>query len=187
MFGKDCAARAGLTIKKETDDPTGINPHTVNYKQYDSRWAKLMYSSQNDKTQTYKSSACGPTACASIIAMKNSDVTPVTLGTVAVDEGYRTKNDGTKHSFVPYIGGQYGYSVSKTTVEEGCKQLAAGKYAVAVMSAGYWTTGGHYITPYGYKNGTIYVDDPGHESRPKGFKQKKAEFARECHGFWVFG
>lgn len=186
MFGKDCATRAGLTIKKETDEPTDINPHTVNYKQYDSRWAKKMYSNHDDESQTYESSACGPTACASIIAMKNSDVTPVTLGTIAVDKGYRTKNDGTAHAFVPYIGGQYGYSVSETTVEEGCKQLAAGKYAVAVMSTGYWTKGGHYITPYGYKNGTIYVDDPGHSSRPNGFKQKKAAFARECNGFWVF-
>ena len=54
------------------------------------------------------------------------------------------------------------------------------------MRSGYWTTGGHYITPYADADGIVYVDDPGHSSRPNGFKQAKSQFKNECNGFWVF-
>ncbi len=165
-----------------------INGHTKNYKQYASPWGPKMYSNHNDKKQTYANSACGPTAVASVIACKaDSSVTPYTLGTWAVKKGYRTYNSGTSHSFVGAACSKYGLSCKKTSVDEGCKALANGKYAVAVMGPGYWTKGGHYITPYGYKDGTIYVDDPGHSSRPNGFKQGKSAFKSQCNGFWVIG
>lgn len=165
-----------------------INGHTKNYKQYADPWGPKMYSNHNDKKQTYANSACGPTAVASVIASKaDSSVTPYTLGTWAVQKGYRTYNNGTSHSFVSAACSKYGLSCTKTSVEEGCKALANGKYAVAVMGAGYWTKSGHYITPYAYSDGTIYVDDPGHSSRPNGFKQSKSAFKSECNGFWVIG
>ena len=165
-----------------------INGHTVNYKQYSNPWGPKMYSNHNDPKQTYKSSACGPTAVANVVATKaDSSVTPYTLGTWSVSKGYRTYDNGTAHSFVPAACNKYGLSCTKTSVEEGCKALANGKYAVAAMSSGYWTTGGHFITPYGYADGTIYVDDPGHSSRPNGFKQPKNDFKKECSAFWVIG
>ena len=174
-----------------SDGATGtgkINGHTKNYKQYSNPWGPKMYSNHNDKSQTYKSSACGPTAVASVIACKaDSSVTPYTLGTWAVQKGYRTYNNGTSHSFVAAACSKYGLSCKKTSVDDGCKALADGKYAVAVMGPGYWTKSGHYITPYGYKDGTIYVDDPGHSSRPNGFKQSKSAFKSQCNGFWVIG
>ena len=173
------------------DGATGtgkINGHTVNYKQYADPWGPLMYSNHNDSSQTYANSACGPTAVANVVAtLADSSVTPYTLGTWAVDNGYRTRNNGTTHQFVPDCCAKYGLSCRKTSVDEGCQALAEGKYAVAVMGPGYWTTQGHFITPYGYADGTIYVDDPGHSSRPNGFKQSKSQFKNQCNGFWVIG
>ena len=40
----------------------------IDYKQGDSRWGSKMYSSHNDKSQTMKNSACGPTSMADIVA-----------------------------------------------------------------------------------------------------------------------
>ena len=171
-------------------DGKGLNPHTKNYKQYAQPWGPKMYSSHNDASQTYSNSACGPTACASVIAsLANSSVTPYTLGQWALGFGtkYRTYNSGTAHCFVPDVCAKYGLACSQTSVPDGVKKLQPGKYAVAVMGAGYWTTSGHYITPYASDGSTIYVDDPGHSSRPNGFKQSVSQFKRECHGFWVIG
>lgn len=177
---------------KEANGGTGkgLNPHTKNYKQYSDPWGPKMYSNHNDKSQTYKSSACGPTACASVIySLADKSVTPYTLGQWALSFGkkYRTDNDGTAHQFVPDVCAKYGLACNKMSVADGVKKLQAGKYAVAVMGAGYWTTGGHYITPYASDGSTIYVDDPGHSKRPNGFKQSVSAFKKECKGFWVIG
>lgn len=160
-----------------------LNPRTRNYKQSSNPWGPKMYSSCNNRSQTYSNSACGPTACASIIGMRHRDVNPETLGTWAVANGHRTRNNGTTHAFVSKVGELYGFSVTQTSVDEGCRQLANGKYAVAAMGPGYWTSFGHFITPYGYADGTIYVDDPASTKR---HTQGKSQFKKECNGFWVY-
>ena len=67
-----------------------------NFKQYDSRWAKVQYSSCGDKSQTIKSSGCGPTSMADIVAQWwDDEATPPLLAKLALDWGCRTKNSGT--------------------------------------------------------------------------------------------
>ena len=76
----------------------------VDYKQYDSKWAKKMYSNHGDKSQTIKSSGCGPTAMADIVAtLIDSTVTPATLADLSMKWGCRTYSDGTAWSFFPKI------------------------------------------------------------------------------------
>ncbi|MBR4635772.1 MAG: peptidoglycan-binding protein, partial [Clostridia bacterium] len=83
----------------------------VDYKQYDSKWAKVMYSNHSDTKQTIKSSGCGPTAMADIVAtMVDSHVTPVTLAELSLKWGCRTYSDGTAWSFFPKIADYYGFS-----------------------------------------------------------------------------
>ncbi|MBO5752344.1 MAG: peptidoglycan-binding protein [Proteobacteria bacterium] len=189
QFGPKSQNKSGIkpSVKETQQDGTGLNKHTKNYKQYASPWGPKMYSIINDKSQTYASSACGPTACASIIASKvDSSVTPYTLGQWAIEKGYRTRNDGTAHAFVPKVAAKYGMTATECSVDTGIKKLQAGHYCVSVMKAGYWTNGGHYITPYASDGSTIYVDDPGHSSRPNGFKQGKKDFKSECRKMWYF-
>ena len=65
------------------------------YSQADSRWANVMYSSIGDRSQTMKSSACGPTSAAIVVSSSKGTILPTTMANLAVDNGYRTSNDGT--------------------------------------------------------------------------------------------
>lgn len=52
----------------------------VDYKQYDSRWANVMYNCPGNANDTIKIAGCGPTCTAMIVAsLKDSKVTPVML------------------------------------------------------------------------------------------------------------
>jgi len=189
QFGPRSREKAGINPEPAATQPSGagLNPHTANYKQYASPWGPKMYSNHDDASQTYSNSACGPTAVASVIAAKvDASVTPYTLGTWAIDHKYRTYNNGTSHAFVPAVAQKYGMSATNCSVETGVQKMMEGHYCVAAMGPGYWTTQGHYITPYASDGSTIYVDDPGHSSRPNGFKQSKSKFKNECSAMWYF-
>ena len=161
----------------------GIKP--VDYKQYQDPWGPMMYSNHNDTSQTYRSSACGPTSAADIIATKvNSAVTPYTLGQLAVENGYRTYNDGTAWGFFPYLASKYGLSCTTTTDMDTLKNgLANGGYAVCSMGSGYWTSGGHYICVWKYDGSTVYANDPASTARTS---QNGAQFKREMKQMWIF-
>ena len=84
--------------------PVSSHIQPVDYKQYDSRWATKMYSSHGDKKQTMKSSACGPTAMADVVAtLIDSTVTPPLLADKAMAWGDRSYSSGTNWSFFKHI------------------------------------------------------------------------------------
>lgn len=147
----------------------GVNPvQPVDLKQYDKRWAKTMYSNHGDKAQTIKSSGCGPTAMADIVATWfDATITPVETCQWAVTHGYRTWDDGTDQDFFEWVSVQYEFSsfYKTTSTAEAIKALQAGAYAVALMGPGYWTKDGHYITLWKYAGGNIYANDPASSLR----------------------
>lgn len=156
------------------------------FKQYDSRWGSKIFSATGNKSQTMKSSGCGPTAAANVVAtLKDSSVTPWTLAQIAMKKGYRTANNGTAWAFFKYIAGQYGFSkfvqTSSMTTLKAC--LDAGGYVVCSMGKGYWTKGGHYITAWKYEGGYIYANDPASSSRKR---QKESAFKSQRKQFFCF-
>ena len=158
----------------------------INYKQYDSRWANKQYSAIGSSKQTMRSSGCGPTSAANVVAtLKDKNVTPWTLAQIALKKGYRTKNDGTAWGFFKYIAAQYGFSkfiqTSSLATLKAC--LDAGGYAVASMGPDYWTSGGHYITPWKYEGTYIYCNDPASSKRTK---QKETDFVKQRKQFFCF-
>ncbi len=158
----------------------------VDYKQYDKRWGSVMYSSHGDKKQTIKSSGCGPTAMADIVAtLKDGSVTPKTLAELSLEWGCRTYSSGTAWSFFPKIAAKYGFSkYAKATALATLKTcLDAGGYAVCSMGKGYWTSGGHYICVYKYDNEYIYANDPASSKRKK---QKIEDFMKQRKAFFLF-
>ena len=158
----------------------------VDYKQGDSRWGKKMYSSTGNKNQTYANSACGPTAMADVIAtLVDPNVTPVTMGELALKWGDRTASSGTATSFFPHV--QKHYKFKKMI---GTKALAtlkacldAGGYVVCRMGKGYWTKGGHYITAWKYDSKKIYCNDPASSKRKS---QNQSDFVKQRKDFWCF-
>lgn len=158
----------------------------VDYKQYDSRWGKAVYTSCGNKSQTISNSGCGPSAMADIVAtLKDSAATPKTLAALAVKWGDRTKSSGTAWTFFRHIQTQYGFSkmIQTTSMSTLKACLDAGGYAVCSMGPGYWTKGGHFICAWKYDSAYIYCNDPASNSRKK---QKITQFERERKQYFCF-
>lgn len=158
----------------------------MDFKQYDSRWAKNVYSATGKKSQTMKSSGCGPTAAADVVfTLKDRTVTPWTLAQIAMDKGYRTANNGTSWSFFKYIANLYGFSkfvqTSSLSTLKAC--IDAGGYVVCSMGPGYWTSGGHYICAWKYDGSNIYCNDPASSKR---MYQNQTDFMKQRKQFFCF-
>lgn len=123
------------------------NLQPINYKQYDSRWASVVFTKNNtyNKKQTIKSSGCGPTSMADIVATWwNKSATPKTLAALAVEKGYRTTNSGTAWGFFKFCANKYGASkfIQTTSTATLKAALQEGAYAVVSFGPSKWTNGG---------------------------------------------
>lgn len=159
----------------------------VDYKQYDSRWANKMYSNHGDKKQTMRSSACGPTSMADIIAsLVDQTKNPYDLAQLALKFGDRTNNSGTSWTFfIPHIMNEFGFvkAVQTKNLDALKACLDAGGYVVCSMGPGYWTSGGHFICAWMYDKTYIYCNDPASSKRTK---QKLTEFVKERKQYFCF-
>ena len=175
-----------LGEEEQATKPVSSHIQPVDYKQYDSRWATKMYSSHGDKKQTMKSSACGPTAMADVVAtLIDSTVTPPVLADKAMAWGDRSYSSGTNWSFFKHIADEYrfGNYLKSSSVSDLKHCLDTGGYVVASMGKGYWTNGGHYICVWKYDDTYVYANDPASSKRTK---QKISDFMKERKAFFCF-
>lgn len=138
------------------------------YNQADSRWANIMYSSINNKAQTMKTSACGPTTAAMIISSAKGAILPTTMARLSVDNRYRTANSGTAWSFYSFVADYFKFSefYSINSFDKAMEYLkqknnsGTSKYYIACsVGSGLFTTGGHYIMLVSNSNRIIRVYD----------------------------
>lgn len=175
-----------MTWAKLQGQPTSVKTRPVDYKQYDSRWGKKLYTSTGNKSQTMASSACGPTAMADVVAtFFDTNVTPYDLAQIAVKRGYRTVNSGTAWNFFDYMATQYDFSAYKRTTSHTAltDALSKGALVIASMAPGYWTKGGHFICVWDYDGTYIHACDPASATRKK---QKFAAFKKERKCYFLF-
>lgn len=140
------------------------------YSQADSRWGSVLYTSNGNKSQTIKSSGCGPTSAAMVISSSKGTILPTATAKLSVDNGYRTKNNGTAWSYWSFIADYFDFKDYDTTYsfatmvkylsQDKNKDGIADYFVVASCGPGLFTTGGHYIVLMGDKNNTITVYDP---------------------------
>lgn len=183
---KTWAALLGVAGTVAKPAQTGKFKQPVDYKQYDSKWATKIYSATGSKSQTMKSSACGPSSAADVVAtLKDSSVTPWTLAQLYMQAGFRTKNSGTAWGAFKWTANKYGFSkfvqTSSLATLKAC--LDAGGYVVCSMGPGYWTKGGHFICAWKYDNTYIYCNDPASSKRTK---QKQSDFVKQRKQFFCF-
>lgn len=181
-------AFSGDIVEQVTSTVTNTKP--VDYKQYDSKWAKVVYTQNNtyNKNQTIKSSGCGPTSMADIVATWwDKSITPVELAALAVEKGYRTKNSGTSWSFFKYIANKYGASkfVQTSSVATLKNALAQGAYAVVSFGASKWTKLGHFCCVWKWDGSYFYINDPASAatSRAKGTETEVTSARKQ---FFIF-
>ena len=148
---KTWEALFGLDIDPETSSNITTNgtntTQPVNYKQYDSKWGSVIYTKNNtyNKNQTIKSSGCGPTSMADILATWfDKNITPVETCALSVANGYRTSNSGTSWDYFKFISKKYPFSkfvqTSSFKTMQAC--LAAGGLVVVSFRPSKWTKGG---------------------------------------------
>lgn len=158
-----------------TNDKSGKDllsgaPKLTYYSQADSRWGYIMYSNHGDKSQTIKSSGCGPTSAAMCISASKGITTPPVIAQLFKDNNMRTYSNGTAWNAWPFIADYFDFNFYKPTTsfstmtsylkQDKDKDGVADYFAVASCGSGLFTTGGHYIFLAGDKNGTITVYDP---------------------------
>lgn len=140
------------------------------YNQGDSRWANRPYTSSGNKSQTIKSSGCGPTSAAMVISSSKGAILPTTTANLFVSNGYRTKNNGTAWACWSFVADYFGFNEYYTTTDfnKALSYLKTDKdkngisdyFVVVSVNSGLWTTGGHYIVLIGHSGNTITVYDP---------------------------
>ncbi|MFR3786748.1 MAG: C39 family peptidase [Agathobaculum desmolans] len=165
----------------------------VYFSQYDSRWGGLMYG----KTNTIAGAGCGPTSLAICVStLTNKTVLPPEICDWSVRTGHRCEGSGSYHSLIPDGAAHYnvpcrGIGRSKAAL---VKALQDGKLVIAIMSAGHFTRGGHFIVLRSITDdGRILVADCASYER----SQKAWDlgvFLAECNKgaaaggpFWVLG
>ncbi len=140
------------------------------YSQADSRWANKPYTSIGDKSQTMKSSACGPTSAAMVVSSSKGAILPTAMAKLFVDNGYRTSNNGTAWACWSFVADYFNFNEyhSTSSFNTMIKYLKTDKnkdgiadyFVVASCNSGLFTTGGHYIVLVADNSGTITVYDP---------------------------
>ncbi len=138
----------------------------VYYNQTEEPWASKLYG----KSGTIKAEGCGPTSMAIVIStLTGQKVTPLDAANWSVQHGYRAYGNGSSHTLIPAIGRAYGLSVQgigRGTQEQIKSALSSGKLIVALMGAGHFTRGGHFIVLRGVSaDGKIIVADPASRKR----------------------
>lgn len=178
-----------------TKPTTGDNGPTINrcvhYLQWDSRWKNKKYSTHTS-SQTIGNSGCGPSAMAQIMAtFIDPAITPVEMCALAVENGYRTQNNGTAWGFYPFVFKKYASFakyVATSSVETLKAALSQGALAVCSMNNGdngFWTKGGHFVTAIGYDAAAyIYANDPNKSAAPR--KQLAVKFAKCMKQAFIF-
>ena len=119
-----------------------------------------MYSNHNDKTQTIKSSGCGPTSAAMCISASKGITTPPVMAQLFNDNGMRTYSNGTAWNAWPFIADYFDFSFYEDTTnfKEVSTYLKQDKnndgisdyFAILSCGSGLFTTGGHYVFSPGW-------------------------------------
>ena len=140
------------------------------YSQADSRWANLPYTSTNNKSQTMKSSACGPTCAAMVVSSSKGAILPTTMAQLFVDNGYRTRDNGTAWAAFPFIADYFDFNEYHTTTDfntmlkylktDKDKDGIADYFIIVSVGNGLFTTGGHYIVIVADNSGLMTIFDP---------------------------
>ena len=177
---------AGMDFSDVVFTGRGNSKDVVYFSQYDPRWGGLMYG----LTNTIAGAGCGPTSLAICVStLTDTVVTPPEVCDWSVKTGHRCEGSGSYHSLIP--DGAAHYNVPCRGIGQNGNE---GKLVIAIMSAGHFTRGGHFIVLRGITDdGKILVADCASYER----SQKEWDlsiFLAECNKgaaaggpFWVLG
>ena len=164
----------------------------VYYNQLDERYANKPYGTDN-----IGGYGCGPTAMAIVVSSLTDDVVdPVEMAKWSYDNGYWCSGSGSYHALIPAAAEAWGLPVSGCTASEPQRitdALSSGKLVVAIMSAGHFTSSGHFIVLRGVQDEKILVADPASRTRSEQswdlsiILNEASKAAGSGGPFWIIG
>lgn len=152
--------------------------------QWDSRWGYASYGSSNIGL-----SGCGPT-CVAMTAYaltRNADVTPAVVAAYSEAQGFYIEGTGTSWSLMTEGAAYFGITGTELPLsQERMKQeLDAGHPIICAMSAGDFTTAGHFIMIYGYNKKGFLINDPNCMARSERVWSYE-ELSRQIKNLWSY-
>lgn len=164
----DLSADPAVTRLEERDGReilTGGAVEVPYFNQADPAWCEQSYG-----TDTIGKYGCGPTAMAMAVgALTGEAPTPAALAAWASENGHWASGSGSRLSIVEGAAAAYGLDAQSCTVFEAdrlLQELSAGKLGVALVRAGHFTQGGHFILLRGATlDGGVLVADPNSRER----------------------
>ena len=144
---------------------TGGSCEVTYYNQSDPEWSDQPYGSD-----TLGKYGCGPVSMAmAVSSLTEQAVDPAEMARWAVDNGHWARHGGSYLSIVAGAAESYGLSVETVPdcdAERLQLELSSGKIAVALMTKGHFTNGGHFILLRGTTlDGSILVADSNSRER----------------------
>ena len=140
---------------------------------------------------------CGPTCMAMVVSSLTDDlVDPVEMAKWSYEHGYWCSGSGSYHALIPAAAEAWGLPVSGCTASEPQRitdALSSGKLVVAIMSAGHFTSSGHFIVLRGVKDEKILVADPASRTRSEQswelsiILNEASKAAGSGGPFWIIG
>ncbi|MBE7020463.1 MAG: hypothetical protein E7411_03395 [Ruminococcaceae bacterium] len=137
----------------------------VIYSQRDKRWAEVSYSAKAPHTETIKSSGCGVTSGAMIVAsLTEHKVTPVDIAKISLKNGHRIDGVGTAHSLFYELGKIYNLRCEKSyDIESAISCVKRGGLVICSTNGGenrLFSTGGHLFVMCGEDKKVCEFVDP---------------------------
>lgn len=137
----------------------------ISFLQYDTQWGDIPYTSCSNSRQTIGNSGCGPTTMAMVIHYyADESITPVETAEYAVENGYRTYNNGTAHGFFGSMAKKYNIEYLDTYSSAEAFEWMKTKtdpLIICSMGPGLWTNNGHFILVWDIdEDGNVYINDP---------------------------
>lgn len=170
----------------------------TDFKQGDARWGTVAYAVDGESS-TIKSAGCGPTVLADILnTLCSSYIDPLTCASWARMHNYKVYKSGTSYNFPEAMGREYDVSIKRLNKSSVygkvtdpvhalvLEELKKGNWIIACMGKGNWTTSGHYILAYEYKDGYVSICDPA-SSKARRLRNTFTLFSSQAKYYWVVG
>ena len=158
------------TNSKQGLDLLGSYQGITYFNQGDSRWGSKLYTSTGNKSQTIKSSGCGPTSAAMVVSSSKGLILPPTMCKLFVDNGFRTANNGTAWKAFPFVADffDFGFYDETSSFNEALSYMKTDKdkdgisdyFIIISCGSGLWTTGGHFVVWINQSGDQSAVNDP---------------------------
>ena len=171
-----------IPVQASTEQP-------ISFLQTDNRWGNEIYSINNNSSQTIATSGCGPTSMAIVLNYYiDNSITPLQTALYAMNNGYRTYQNGTSWLYFETIADEYDLEFLQTSSSKEASNWMNTKddpLIICSMGPGLWTNNGHFIVLWKIENNMAYINDPASVAEERN-KNSYNKLVSQCKQYFCF-